>query len=204
MNKYLLSVAAKYVLLAIAFMITSCSTTPTQSQKNATITKSSLSEDDLKIYREAMSQITAGTPNKAKQSLQKLTQSNPGHFGSWINLATVSYNEKNLQEASMALEHAKAIDPNPAEIYNLAGLINVEKGEYNDAEKNYTAAITRNNNYAAAHYNLALLYDLYYQDMENAVIHYEKYLSLSDNTDKATSSWVNELKQKMKRKGAQR
>ena len=85
------------------------------------------------------------------------------------------------------------------ETLNLSGLLNVEKADYQAAEKDYLAAIALKKDYPAAHYNLANLYDVFYQDINKAIAHYEQYLALTDNADKNTISWVNELKAKLKR-----
>jgi tetratricopeptide (TPR) repeat protein len=69
-----------------------------------------------------------------------------------------------------------------------------------NAEKGYKEALQLREKYPAAHYNLGLLYDTYYQDVDRAIVHYDRYLELSDGSDKKTQSWVDELKQKVKRR----
>lgn len=182
----------------LVIFIASCASTPQEKQP----TKSSFSPAEVITYQEALANIQTGELDKAIPELNKLVQAHPAHLGATINLATALYKAKKLDEASRALNNAKKINPNIPEVYNLSGLIDVEKGEYNLAEKNYLAAIKGRKNYAEAHYNLALVYDIFYQDIGQAISQYEEYLTLTGNSDKATISWVAELKLKQKRKGS--
>lgn len=184
-------------LIALVVFIASCTSTPQEKQP----TKSPFSPAEIKVYQEALNNIKTGELDKATLELNKLTQAHPAHIGASINLATVYYKNKKYDDASRVLDNAKKINPNVPEIFNLSGLIDVEKGEYNSAEKNYLAAIQIKKDYAAAHYNLALVYDIFYQDFGQAIAQYEQYLALTGNSDKETISWVAELKLKQKRKG---
>ena len=183
-------------LLVLVIFISSCTSTPQEKQP----TKSSFSPTEVITYQEALANIQSDELNKAISELNKLVQAHPAHSGAAINLATALYKAKKFDEASRALDNAKKINPNIPEVYNLSGLINVEQGEYTSAEKNYLAAIKARKNYAEAHYNLALVYDIFYQDLGQAISQYEEYLTLTGNSDKATISWVAELKLKQKRK----
>ncbi|MES2673535.1 MAG: tetratricopeptide repeat protein [Pseudomonadota bacterium] len=187
--------------LALVIFIASCTSTPQEKQP----TKSTFSQTETVTYQEALkniqaSELTAGELDKAILELNKLAKAHPSHPGAAINLATALYKSKKIDEASRALDNAKKINADIPEIYNLSGLIDVEKGAYNSAEKNYLAAIKIRKNYAEAHYNLALVYDLFYQDFGKATNEYEEYLTLTGNADKATATWVAELKLKQKRK----
>lgn len=177
--------------------IAGCTSTPKEKQS----TKSSLNSEEIKEYQAALNNMQTGEFDKAVTELNKFTQAHPTHIGAIINLATALYKNKKVADSNRVLDTAKKINPNLAEIYNLSGLLDVEKGEYNSAEKNYLAAIKIKKDYAAAHYNLALVYDIFYQDFNQAIAQYEQYLNLTGNSDKETITWVEELKLKQKRKG---
>ncbi|MFV9615434.1 MAG: tetratricopeptide repeat protein, partial [Gammaproteobacteria bacterium] len=76
----------------------------------------------------------------------------------------------------------------------LRGQLFVTKRKIHDAKKDYEKAIELKPDYSNAHYNLALLYDIYLQEMALAIKHYETYLSLIKKPDEATQEWVNHLK----------
>ena len=68
--------------------------------------------------------------------------------------------------------------------------------KYKQQKKHYKEAIENKNDYAIAHYNLALLYDIYFQDVAKAIPHYEKYMELINNEDKNTADWLEQIKRK--------
>ena len=85
-------------------------------------------------------------------------------------------------------------NPNFAQALNLLAYLEQVSGEIRSAEKHYKEAIKNKDDYAIAHYNIALLYDVYLQDIESAIPHYERYLKLTNNKDKSTADWLEQLK----------
>lgn len=192
--------AAIYFSFVLIFL-NGCSNTPSETRKSTGVSKSiELNGDEQKSYQDALEAIKANEAERAIQPLVKISNSHPEHLGAWINLANAYLKGMKISEAENAVTHAKNLDAKVAEIYNLQGLIAIHKGEYTNAEKNYQQALQIKENYPAAHYNLALLYDTYYQDLDRAIVQYDRYLQLSDGTDKKTLGWVEELKQKVKRR----
>jgi tetratricopeptide (TPR) repeat protein len=194
----------KFSLAVIVILgVSACTSTPkTETQKpGETSEASALTEAEEKSYQQALVNIKGGDLDKAETSLRKLASEHSNHIGFWINLANVYYKKENMDRASDAITNAHRINSKNPEVYNLIGLIAAGKGEYKKAEKSYLDALSLNDNLATAHYNLALLYDIYYQDIGKAVTHYERYMSLIPDEDKDTSKWVEELKQTLKRRG---
>ncbi|RYG07026.1 MAG: hypothetical protein EOO07_28180, partial [Chitinophagaceae bacterium] len=183
--------------------ISACTSTPkTETQKSGVKNEASvLTEAEQKSYQQALTQIKAGELDKAESNLRRLANEHSDHIGLWINLANVYYKKEKLDQADDAISNAQKINSKNPDAYNLAGLIAAGKGDYKKAEKNYLNALALNDNLAIAHYNIALLYDIYYQDIGKAVTHYERYMSLIPDEDKDTSKWVEELKQTLKRRG---
>jgi len=85
-------------------------------------------------------------------------------------------------------------NPNLAQELKLLAYLEQLNGEIRLAEKNYKEAIKNKDDYAIAHYNIALLYDVYLQDIASAIPHYERYMTLTNNKDKATADWLEQLK----------
>ena len=90
----------------------------------------------------------------------------------------------------------KALQLNPAyaQAYNLRAQLNLSDGRISDARSDYLSALQYRPDYAIAEYNLALLYDVYYQDIAEAIRHYETYLSLIGQQDETTLEWVRHLR----------
>ena len=70
------------------------------------------------------------------------------------------------------------------------------QGKFRDAEAAYLKAVTARPDYALAHYNLGVLNELYLQRLDNALVHYEKYQSLTGE-DKQVEKWITDLKRRL-------
>lgn len=182
-------------------LLSGCATAPTpEKTERTTAAITTLTSMDSKSYEKALSHIHKGEPEKAVARLKKLTSTNPQHPGLWVNLAVAYYKAGDLKQTTGAMAQAATLNDKVPELNNLAGLIGVDQGQYALAEKDYLEAIMLKENYADAHYNLALLYDIFYQDIAKALIHYERYLMLISDEDPATKNWTEELKRTLKRR----
>jgi Tfp pilus assembly protein PilF len=191
-----------FIYIALIFVcLSGCTNTPSDGKRTTSSTKAiELNADEQNSYQDALEAIKSDNPEKAIQPLAKITHNHSEHLGAWINLANAYIKVARIEDAEKSVSQAKGINPKITEIHNLQGLIYVHKGDYANAEKSYLQAIQLKEAYPAAHYNLGLLYDMYYQDMDRAVIQYDRYLELSNGADKKTIGWVTELKQKIKRR----
>lgn len=191
------------LVLAI-LLITGCASTPSNQtvETSASVTQAParFSATEQRDYSRALKQLAEGETEKAGKTLSRLGASHPNHLGLWINLANTQYQAKDFNAALETLNKAKAINQKTPEIFNLSGLIAVAQGDYKTAENHYLKALSLNKDYAYAHYNLALVYDIFYQKIDLAVVHYEKYLALTTEEDPTTTSWVEELKLSLKRR----
>lgn len=157
-----------------------------------------LSPLDQSRYQQALAALRNGQPQNARETLEKLSRQYDAHLGLKINLATLYYQVNDIERARRLCGEALAIDPGRAHIHNLSGLIAVASKHFTKAEGDYLQALKLDENYANAHYNLALLYDIYYQDIPAAYRHYSRYLALEPE-DKATQDWLEQLKYSLER-----
>lgn len=195
-----------HVLLVMAvLLISACSSGPTSNREATPLnTKATpLAAGDRAAYTSALADLEKGNVKAAAATLTKIANNNPGFFDGWINLAIANYQLKDIAGAKRALAHAQQLQTTSAQLNNIRALISTEDGQYKDAEQLYLASLKLEPKNASTHYNLALLYDIYYQDLPQAVAHYESYLSLSSQKDEETEAWTAELKQKLLDRGAQ-
>lgn len=174
---------------------------PPEKSADVTAVPTQLTPAEAKSYRDALRSVESGDARKAINSLKKLSQAHSGQAGIWLNLAIAYYHGGALDEAETALARAQGLNSRIPEAHNLAGLIAVDRGDYPAAEKHYQTALKLNKNFADAFYNLALLYDIFHQDVKRAIDAYQGYLKLLDQEDKTTAAWVEELKLTLKRRG---
>lgn len=187
------------LLLGCILLLAGCSSAPTTNRGIAQSTsKSSLDEKFRGDYASALKNLEAKEYAQANNGLNKIVASNPGFVDGWANLALAQLKTNDIAQAKQSATNALQLEPQSATLENLLGLIDVEDGAYKTAEKHYSRALELNPNLANAHYNLALLNDIYYQNVAKAIQHYERYLALINNADPDTEAWVAELKRKLK------
>ncbi len=156
-------------------------------------------ESDLQKYGEAITLLGNGDLDKARSMLLEFSGERPELAGPWANLGLISIKQNKLDEAEAQLTKALQKNPDLAQAHNLMGYIEKSRGNIIKARDYYIRAVELKDNYALAHYNLALIYDIYIQDINKAIDHYQKYLALIKNKDKQTAEWLDQLKASLKK-----
>lgn len=151
-------------------------------------------ETEINLYQQAIMHLRDDDLDKAEIILLAFTKRRPDLAGPWANLGLIKIKTNDLDEAEKLLNVALEKNPNMAQAFNLLGFIDNKRGNLQQAKQRYTQAIQHKNDYAVAHYNLALLYDIYFQETEKAIEHYQRYLELITHSDQETIDWLNELK----------
>ncbi len=191
--------------LSIALMLTACSHTPEQPSDSS----SSVSADsDLStLQREAVARAKAlanrGDYPSARNTLERLLEQQPRHPELWANLAALYYQMAEPEAFTQALKQARQLAPDNAQVMNLEGTLALEKGHVDTAKDWFTRALKSEPEHPEAHYNLALIYDTYYQNLRRAVHHYQAYLKFNAEPDKATADWLKQLERALERQNAQ-
>lgn len=187
-------------LLIIIFFLAGCATDQQPSQQAGTqLITSPPTSGDIERYREALTQLAQHKYQDASPVLLDLTQQHPDLAGPWANLGLISLRQGNTSDAEKYVREALKHNPRLPAALNLLGSIEYTKGNIRVAEKLFLDAIDSNPDYSMAHYNIALLYDIFLQDIAKAISHYEKYLQLTGNNDTKTQQWLEELRTTLKR-----
>jgi len=195
----------KASVLVVALLINaSCS----QLQENinseaATIAAPSneLSVEDLSNYKKALYALKALKFDKAEILLSDIIERHPNLAGPHANMGLVHYKKGHIEQAKQSLKKALTLNPKNPYVYNIMGIIKNNKGDFSSAEKYFLLAIQNKPNYAKAHYNIALLYDIYFHEIKKSIQHYQKYLKIiasKDINDKQTTDWLQQLENSLK------
>lgn len=189
-------------LLIIALLLSGCASSPQQEpavSHKPSDSAAAQAKAEIALYGKAIAYLNDNHLDQAETILTMLTTKRPELAGPWINLALIDIRKNELDKAQQKINQALSRDPSLAQAYNLLGYIEKQKGNINKAISYYQQAIDKKPDYAIAHYNLALLYDIYLQDLPDALQHYKRYQELTHNKDKKIADWIAELENTMKR-----
>jgi tetratricopeptide (TPR) repeat protein len=148
-------------------------------------------------YAEALQLMKAGNVADAELEFKQLTLAYPDYAGPRLNLGLLYLQSARLAEAQAAftgvLEHSSgnAVAAN-AVAANELGITDRKLGKFNAAEAAYLKALEVEPDYAAAHLNLGVLYDLYLGEPQKALEQFERYVAIAGD-NKQVAGWVAEL-----------
>ncbi|RLT98090.1 hypothetical protein [Ketobacter sp.] len=150
-------------------------------------------------YNRALAEMRKGNLDSAQARFSKLNAEYPLLAGPIVNQAIILRKKGQTQQAydllqKSILQHGK----NPR-LLNELGLLSRQLGKFKQAQVSYESAIRIDEGYAVAHYNLAVLADLYLHDPVLALKEFETYQTLIPEPDKKVSGWIVELQRRAAR-----
>ena len=98
-----------------------------------------------------------------------------------------------MSDAESAFKTVLAHNPASATAGNELGIVERRLGKFTDAQAAYERSIAADPNFAAAHLNLGVLYDLYLAQPQKALEEFERYLAIAGD-NKQVAGWVVELR----------
>ncbi len=152
-------------------------------------------------FERALSLLKTEKNTQAEAELQKLIRDFPDLPGPRANLGMLYLRLGRLPQAEEALMKAIQLSPEEAVYYNQLGILLRQSGRFKEARKAYGKAIALNPNYSNAHFNMAILFDIYLRDADKAQFHYLRYQSLLPAEDKLVTKWIIDLKQRTQAAG---
>jgi tetratricopeptide (TPR) repeat protein len=147
-------------------------------------------------YAQALQLMKAGRGTDAELEFKQLAVAYPQLSGPQVNLGILYLKDSRLADAEAALKSALQINAANAAAANELGIVERRLGKFSDAELAYQSAIAAEPNYADAHLNLGVLYDLYLAQPQKALEQFERYIEIKGDT-KPVSGWVVELRKRV-------
>ena len=164
------------------------------SQKAQSVEVDSDVEDD---FNEALVHLKATEYDAAIVLLEKVIVKEKRVSAPFTNLG-MAYNkkgdEKKAEEYFLMAVNVELTNP---VANNQLGLLYRKKGQFNDAKKAYSNALTEYPDYLPVVKNLGILCELYMRDFPCALKQYEHYLSLQPE-NKTMKIWVSDLSKRIK------
>ncbi len=122
--------------------------------------------------------------------------------GTHINLAIAYMNvvtdddKENLSKAERSLLRAVEVNPKDAVAHHQLGLLYRKTGRFKEAQTAYQRALSLKPDYAKAHLNLGILCDIYLQEFECAIKHFEQYSGMAGEDRETVSLWLSDLRRR--------
>jgi tetratricopeptide (TPR) repeat protein len=147
-------------------------------------------------YGQALQMIKSGRKTDAELELKQLSAAYPQFAGPQVNLGLLYLGDSRLSEAETAFKSALDINPANPVAGDELGIVERKLGNFTAAEAAYQRAIAAEPNFAPAHLNLGVLYDLYLAQPQKALEQFERYLEIAGD-NKQVAGWVVELKKRV-------
>ena len=144
-------------------------------------------------YARALQTRMAGNNTQALVMFQSLAERYPQLSGPSLNVGLIHMQQKHYPEAEAAFRQSLAVNGANPYAHNGLGLALREQGKFREARTHYEQALTLDPKYARAHFNLAVLGELYLQDLNLALTHFRAYQNLQKQADTNVANWIVDL-----------
>lgn len=152
-------------------------------------------------FEAALAAQRAGNWGEAESQYAQLLERNPHLSGPALNLALIYAQTQRPQQAEEYFQRALKINPDNAMADDQYGVWLRAQGRLKEAETMYLQAIARNADYADAHLNLAILYDIYLGRLPEALEHYQRYAALKGDEQGPVQGWITDLQRRLQKAG---
>jgi len=147
-------------------------------------------------YARALQARMAGKDKEALVMFRSLGERFPQLSGPQLNVGLIYMEQEDYAKAQQAFEQSLTInDANPY-AHNGLGLALREQGQFDNARIHYERALVLDPKYARAHFNLAVLAELYLQDLSLALEHFQAYQNLQKLPDENVANWIVDLQRR--------
>ena len=150
------------------------------------------------FYTEAIDALKIGDTEQALALLQQVSTDAPDKPYIFTNLGLAYFKLKKMDLAEQAFQEAISRNKSDAVAYNHLGVLLRYRGQFEEARKHYQRAIVIDSDYAYAHLNLGILFDIYLQDLKMALQQYQKYQALISEEDKQVAGWIADIQRRLK------
>jgi len=191
------------VAIAMLLFVAGCATAPSTSGDDGNqqarigsdgkpLPQREIPPEAQTLYEQAVAAMGSGDMIDAELRFKEFLLNYPDFPGAHVNLAIIFAERGDDGATEGKLTDALILDPEHPAALNQLGMLLRRQGKFVEAERAYLKAVTADPDYALAHYNLGVLNDLYFQRLDAALQHYERYQEL-EGEDEQVSKWIADL-----------
>lgn len=153
-----------------------------------------ISDELTKAYNQGLALLQKEQFIEAEEHWQKTAAQWSEFPGVWSNLAITLWHLEQYQPALESAEKALMLDEEFCPVQSVQGLLLRELGQFEEAIAAYEKALLCDPENPDVPLNLGILYDLYLQNLAQALVYYEQAQSLQESEDPTLAMWVEDLK----------
>lgn len=156
-----------------------------------------ISEELVKAYNQGLNLLKKEKYLEAEQHWQQTAAQWTDFPGVWTNLALSQWHLEQYEPALVSTTKALEIDAEFCPAFALHGLLQRENGQFDAAKQSYEKALVCEPDNPDVPLNLGILYDLYLQDLPQALSYYQQAQQLLKVDDETLNMWVEDLKNRI-------
>lgn len=179
-------------MIVAAYLVAGCASAPASTTASAPRGASDAERAAVKRFAEALTLMKNQQADAALQAFVALAHDYPQFSGPLTNAGILCAQKKDYASATASFQKAVSINPRNAIAWTWLGTMQRNAGDFERARQSYSSAIAAEPNFAPAHYNLAILYDVCLKRRADALPEYRAYRALEP--DKLiVEAWIREL-----------
>ena len=144
-------------------------------------------------FRRALEHLAEKEYEKGIEILESVVEATPDSTTAHINLGIAHRHAEDLSSAEKSLQRALELNPRHPAALNEMGIVYRRTGRFEEARVHYEKALDVYPEFHFARRNLAILCDVFLQDLECAIEHYERFARAVPD-DAEAAMWITDLR----------